>query len=292
MFSRWRDPLRSADPDAVTAVVQGYEAFEAEDWPRAGDMLAAAAVRLNGKAAKAAWYDAALAYKFARDWPRAYETGKIAVTHVKRGAQAPAYWNLGTAATVLRDWDTAREAWLGYGLPPFPGTGQIDADLGPVCVRLSNVEEVVWAVRLCPTRARVVSVPFDPSRRFGEVVVHDGAPSGERTFEDMTVSVFDEVALFEPSDTATLSVLVTCGPGELDTLATSFARRHLGFEVLASRVDLCACCSRSSIQQEHTEYDGTQQIFLGAPEEDAQALLDAWSTQRPDTRSWTNLHPA
>ena len=29
----------------------------------------------------------------------------------------------------------------------------------------------------------------------------------------MTVPVFDEVALFEPSDTATLSVLVTCGPG-------------------------------------------------------------------------------
>ncbi|MFG2044551.1 hypothetical protein [Dactylosporangium sp. NPDC048998] len=292
MFSRWTNPLRSADRDTVSAVAQAYEAFKAEDWPRAGDLLAAVAARLGGKAAKAAWFDAALAYKFARDWPRAYETGKIAVTYVERGAEEPAYWNLGTAATILRDWDTARDAWAGYGLLPFPGTDQIDAELGPTCVRLADVEEVVWAIRLCPTRARVISVPFDPSRRFGEVVVHDGAPSGERTSGDMTVPVFDEVALFEPSDTATLSVLVTCGPGELEALAESFARRRLGFEVLASRVDLCACCSRSSIHQERHEYDGEQQLFLGAAEEDARTLLDAWAGQRPDTRSWTNLHLA
>lgn len=292
MFSRWTNPLRSADRDTVSAVAQGYEAFEAKDWPRAGDLLASAAARLDGKAAKAAWFDAALAYKFARNWPRAYETGKIAVTYVKRGAEEPAYWNLGTAATILRDWDTARDAWAGYGLPPFPGTDQIDAELGPTCVRLDDVSEVVWAVRLCPTRARVISVPFDPSRRFGEVVVHDGAPSGERVVGETTVPVFDEVALFEPSDTATLSVLVTCGPGELEALAESFARRRLGFEVLASRVHLCARCSRSSIRQERSEHDGEQQLFLGAAQDDARALLDAWAAQRPATRSWTNLHPA
>lgn len=292
MFSRWTNPLRSADRDTVSAVAQGYEAFEAKDWPRAGDLLASAAARLDGKAAKTAWFDAALAYKFARNWARAYEAGKIAVTYVKRGAEEPAYWNLGTAATILRDWDTARDAWAGYGLAPFPGTDQIDAEFGPTCIRLGDVEEVVWAVRLCPTRARVVSVPFNPSRRFGEVVVHDGAPSGERVVGDVTVPVFDEVALFEPSDAATLSVLVTGGPGELEALAESFARRRLGFEVLASRVDLCACCSRSSIRQERSEHDGEQQLFLGAAQDDARALLDAWAAQRPDTRSWTNLHPA
>jgi hypothetical protein len=221
MFARWTNPLRSENRDAV---VQGYKAFEAEDWSRAGDLLAGAAGRTGNKSARAVWFDAALAYKFARNWVRAYETGKIAVTFVKRGAEEPAYWNLGTAATILRDWDTARDAWAGYGLPPFPGTGQIDAELGPTCVRLGDLDEVVWAIRLCPTRARVISVPFDPSRRFGEVVVHDGAPNGERIFGDMTVPVFDEVALFEPSDTATLSVLVSCGPGELDALAESSTR--------------------------------------------------------------------
>ncbi|GGM46857.1 hypothetical protein ACFFX1_18900 [Dactylosporangium sucinum] len=278
--------------ETARAVAEGYEAFEAEDWPQAGDRLAAAAARLAGKRAKAVWFDAALAYKFARDWPRAYETGKIAVTHVRRGESEPAFWNLGTAATVLRDWDTARDCWAGYGLPEFPGTGQIDAELGPACVRLSGVEEVVWAMRLCPTRARVINVPFDPTRRFGEVVVHDGAPSGERTYGEVTVPVFDEVALFEPSDIATLSVLVTAGPGDLEPLAESFARRQLGFEILASRVDLCACCSRSSVQQERGEYGGEQRLFLGAPADEARALLDAWTGHAPAARSWTNLHPA
>ncbi|MET7396905.1 hypothetical protein ABZS66_25820 [Dactylosporangium sp. NPDC005572] len=282
----------SGDRETGRAIAEGYEAFEAEDWPRAGDRLAAAAARLSGRKAKAAWFDAALAYKFARDWPRAYETGKVAVTHVRRGREEPAFWNLGTAATVLRDWDTARDCWAGYGLPPFPGTGQIDAELGPTCVRLADVGEVVWAIRLCPTRARVINVPFDPSRRFGEVVVHDGAPSGERTAGEMTVPVFDEVALFEPSAIATLSVLVTAAPGDLDPLAESFARRQLGFEILASRVDLCDCCSRSSIRQERAEYDGEQRLFLGAGEADARALLEAWTAEEPQTRSWTNLHPA
>jgi hypothetical protein len=289
MFSRWTSPRRSADRDAVA---QGYSAFEEEDWPRAGDLLAAAAARLSGRAAAAVWFDAALAYKFARNWVRAYETGKTAVTYVERGAEEPAFWNLGTAATILRDWDTARDAWAGYGLQPFPGTGPIDAELGPTCVRLSDVSEVVWAVRLCPTRARVISVPFDASRRFGEVVVHDGAPSGERAYGDMTVPVFDEVALFEPSDSATLSVLVTGGPGELEALEDSFAGRQFGFEVLASRVDLCDCCSRSTVRQQRGEYDGEQQLFVAAPEDDARTLLDAWAAERPDTRSWTNLHPA
>ena len=136
----------------------------------------------------------------------------------------------------------------------------------------------------------MISVPFDPSRRFGEVVVHDGAPSGERTFGDLTVPVFDELALFEPSDTATLSVLVSCGPGELDALAEAFAGEHLGFEILASRVDLCACCSRSSIRQDRKEYDGEQQLLLGAADDRARALLNAWAAQHPQSRSWTNLH--
>ncbi|GAA1500787.1 hypothetical protein GCM10009827_007590 [Dactylosporangium maewongense] len=291
-LARWFNPLRSADRDVVVAVAHGYEAFEAEDWPRAGDLLAAVAPRVPRRAAKAVWFDAALAFKFARDWPRALETGKTAVTFVKRGAEEPAFWNLGTAATVLHDWETARDAWIGYGLAPFAGTGEIDADLGPACIRLADVEEVVWAVRLCPTRARVINVPFDPSRRFGEVVVHDGAPSGSRTFGEMTVPVFDEVALFAPSPTATLSVLVTAGADDLSSLAASFAGRKFGFEILASRVDLCACCSRSSIVQEPRDFAGEQQLFLAAPEPDAQTLLTAWSAEHPTTRSWTNLHPA
>ena len=111
-------------------VARGYEAFEAEDWAGAGDLLTAAAARLAGKAAKAAWFDAALAYKFARDWQRAYDVGKVAVTFVKRGAEEPAYWNLGTAATVLHDWETAVTRGSGTGwrryLAPDRSTPTLD----------------------------------------------------------------------------------------------------------------------------------------------------------------------
>ncbi|GAA2466379.1 hypothetical protein [Winogradskya humida] len=75
-------------PAAVKETMgRAYTAFEAEDWPLAGELLATAAPSLTGETAAATWFDAALAYKFARDWPRAYEMGKIAVTHVRRGAR-------------------------------------------------------------------------------------------------------------------------------------------------------------------------------------------------------------
>ncbi|GAA2584673.1 hypothetical protein GCM10010435_73230 [Winogradskya consettensis] len=272
---------------------RAYTAFEAEDWPLAGELLATAAPSLTGEMAAATWFDAALAYKFARDWPRAYETGKIAVTHVRRGAEEPAFWNLGTVATILGDWATARDCWDGYGLSVPPGSGPINEDFGPTCVRLRDVGEVVWALRLCPTRARVISVPFDPSRRFGEVVVHDGAPNGERTTGDLTVPVFDELVLAEESPLATLSVLVNADqPADLHDLQVAFSRRSLGIEILASRVDLCTCCSESSIRQESRDYANEQRLFLGATQDDARTLLEEWAGAAPTARTWANLHPA
>jgi len=292
VFRRRKTWRATADPELIRTLVEGYEAFDAEDWPRAGDLLAAVAPRMDGRDAKAGWFDAALAYKFARNWPRAYEVGKQAVTHVRRGTEEPAYWNLGIAATMLRDWDTARDAWIGYGLAPFPGTGQIDADLGPACIRL-DIGEVVWAIRICPTRARLISVPFDPTRRFGETVLHDGVPKGQRILESGTFPVFEEMAVFEPSDVGTLSVLVTGEtPGDIRALQQAFASRRLGVEILRSRVDLCACCSRAGIRQEVKEFAGEQMLYLGAPEDVARHLLHSWAEQRPEARSWANLHLA
>jgi hypothetical protein len=45
---------------------------------------------------------------------------------------------------------------------------------------------------------RVINVPFDTSRRYGEVV-HDGEPKGDRVVGNRAYRVFDELALFEPS---------------------------------------------------------------------------------------------
>jgi hypothetical protein len=285
-----------ADPDPADAVDAALEraiaAFDEQNYGRAGELYAAVAPLLEDWAAKAIWFDAALCYLLLRDWPRARDLGSEAVRFVERGKGEPAYWNLGTAATALRDWDLARDAWEGFGMAPLPGNGPIDIDGGPTCIRLT-VGEVVWATRIDPVRARVRSVPFDPSRRFGEIVLHGGAPNGERLVGEDTYPVFDEIELFEPSEVATLSVLVTAArPDDLETLEKAFHEQGYGLEILASRVNLCSCCSQSSIRRERGIFDGDQQLFLGAPEPDARSLLDSWVHQDPDARSWANLHLA
>lgn len=287
----WR---RQQNSDVTRLTRDGYAAWDAEDWPTAGRLLQqAAAGSKDGRNTAVLWFDAALAFKFARDWPRAYELGKRAAAMVPRGKQEPAFWNLGIAATVLKQWDDARDAWAGYGVALPPGEGEILEDLGPTCVRIETEggQEVVWAQRVCPTRARVISMPFHPSRRFGEVVLHDGVPNGERLVGGARFPVFDEIMLFTLSDIPTLSVLITAGEvADTEALAELFSERDFGAEVMSSRVNLCKCCSEGTVTQERTVEAGSQQVLLGAPEDAARGLLDLWKAGQPDARSWSNLH--
>ncbi len=275
-------------------VRQAYQAWEADDWPKAGELLETAArEHPDAPGSPNLWFDAALAYKFLRDWPKAFELGKEAAARSPRGHDDPAFWNLGIAATVLRDWATARDSWAGYGIDLPPGDGEIVADFGLTPVRISTPDgqEVVWAHRLCPARARVVSVPFDPARRFGEVVLHDGAPNGERVVDGRTYAVFDEIQLFEESDLATLSVTVTASSADdVDALLSTFQERELGAELLGSGELLCKCCSESRRELRRAVDAGRQTVLLAAPGDEAGCLLDGWRAERPDTRAWENLH--
>jgi hypothetical protein len=276
----------------VRALDEAYAAFEAERYDRAGELLADVAAVVAPQFAKPLWFDAALCALRMRDWPTARDRGLAAVRFVERGANEPAYWNLGTAATALRDWDLARDCWVGFGMEPLPGTGPIDIDGGPTCVRL-GVGEVVWATRIDPVRARVRNVPFDPSRRYGEVVLHSGAPTGERVSGGVTYPVFDELELFEASNLATLAVVVSARDADdIEDLAARFAQDGYGMEVLNSRVDRCSCCSQGTHQSERGRFDGEQPLFVAAPAEAARAILDAWTRDRPDARAWADLHPA
>ncbi len=278
-------------------VKRAYQAFEAEDWDSAADLLEAAArEHPDGPDGAALWFDAALVQKFRRDWPQAYALGKEAAARARRGQEDPAFWNLGIAATILRDWATARDAWNGYGVELPDGDGEIVEDFGMTAIRIATPDgqEVVWAERLCPARARVLSVPFDPARRFGEVVVHDGAPNGERVVDGRRYPVFDELARFEESDLATLSVTVTAAaPDDVDALLSAFQERDLGAEVLGSGVLLCKCCSQSShpVQRSLPEA-GPQTVLLAAPADEASGLLDAWRAAGTNGRAWENLHQA
>jgi hypothetical protein len=289
------------------------EAWDAADWPRVATLYERLATDAPDDPRTGAWwYDAALAQKFLRNWPAAYRLGVHAAARADRGAEDPAFWNLGIAATILRDWTTARAAWVGYGITLPPGEGPIDGDFGRACVRLgadgrsasspadadgrsasspAGGAEVVWVQRLCPTRARVINVPFDTSRRYGEVVVHDGEPKGDRVVGNRTYRVFDELTLFEPSELPTLSVTVTAAePSDLDALGDLLQSHDLGFEPLRHGVVLCKCCSEGSVEQERVPLSGQQRCLIAAPPDRAREILDSW--QSSPGRAWHDLHPA
>ncbi|GAB3346765.1 hypothetical protein RMN56_04335 [Micromonospora halotolerans] len=269
---------------------RAQQAWGAEDWPVAGELWERLARRHPDiPAAESWWYNAALAYKFLRNWAKAYDLGREAAARSTRGSGDPAFWNLGIAATIMQDWATARDAWSGYGLDVPDGEGEIEADFGVTPIRLGG-GEVVWARRLCPTRARVLSVPTPGSgRRFGEVVVHDGAPNGERTVDGRTYPVFDELLLFRASELPTTTVDVVAGtPEDVGALATLFDEHGYAAEPASGVRVLCACCSEGTVHQDRDhQVGGGQRVHLAAPVDRIVGLLDAWCAAAPQRRNWT-----
>ncbi|MCZ4119141.1 tetratricopeptide repeat protein [Streptomyces sp. H39-S7] len=271
---------------------QARAAWEAEEWEVAAVRYEELLALLPDAPPSAVWwYDAALAYKFVRNWDKAFSLGREAAARAPRGEGDPAFWNLGIAATILREWAVARDAWTGFGVTVPEGDGEIVGRFGMCCVRLGSPgkQEVVWVARLCPTRARVISVPVTSGRRFGEVVLHDGEPKGERVVDGHTYSVFDEILLFEASDLPTHSVTVSTGAAsDIDELTAVFERRSYGAEPASSFELICACCSEGSHEQTRSVHAGTQQVSVAAPPDEIPELLDLWATAGPG-RSWTDL---
>ena len=76
-----------------------------------------------------------------------------------------AWWNLGIAATALGRWDVARSAWRGFGINMPKGDGPIDFPCGtcPIRINPDGDAEVVWAERIDPARAELLSIPFPES---------------------------------------------------------------------------------------------------------------------------------
>jgi tetratricopeptide (TPR) repeat protein len=279
--------------EVAALLERGEAAAEAQDWA-----LAAAcyeeflAEHPDSRYSPVLWFDAALYHKFLRNWDKAYELGKQAAARAGDGEGDPVYWNLGIAATMLRDWPTAREAWSKFGIALGPGSGEIQDDFGVACVRLDpdGAAEVVWVHRICPTRGRVLSVPFT-DRRFGEIVVHDGAPIGERRVGEDAFPVFDELALWRSSDTATWRAQVTApGEADMDALSEAFAARELAMEPADSLKFHCKCCSEGSIATNRTVLTGARDVLLAAPDEvTARSVLDAWAAGGAG-RAWHAIH--
>jgi hypothetical protein len=281
------------DVQGVSVFERAYQAWDAQDWPVAATLLEEAARAADGVEAYRLWFDAALAHKFLRDWPRAFELGRTAAGLAQRGVQDPAFWNLGIAATALHEWETARDAWLGYGIELKSTEGEVLENFGMTPVRLDpeGRSEVVWAQRICPTRAVVRSIPVRAHRTFGDVILHDGAPNGSRTVNGRSFSVFDEIAVWKPSGIPTWTVRIEADAAGTQDLLELFARTELGAEPASSLQPICKCCSSGDVEQHepHAEAADGQEFWLAAPQEATFSLLHLWQSGDTDRRGYRDV---
>ena len=239
----------------------------------------------------AIWFDLGLAHKILHEWEDcARANGRALEIRNRRGD--PAWWNLGIAATGMRDWATARRAWRGYGIDRIrEGDGPIEDDFGQTPVRLPH-GEVVWGKRIDPARVKIENIPFPESGyRWGDVVLHDGAPNGERLVHGRTYSVFDVLERWSPSEVPTF-VLHTEGASDRDRLEliAIFEQNHFAAEDWTSNVrSLCRACSTGQPGHTHpaaSEGEDYHSFGIACPMGLAAALLEQWSATSPKSRRY------
>lgn len=131
-------------------------------------------------------------------------------------------WNAAIAATALGDWAEARRQWAGCGIDIPGDDGPIDTNFGVASLRLEawGCGETLFARRIDPVRAQLIDVPLpDSGYRYGDIVLHDGASTGQRRFHQSMVPVLNALQRMETSEFPTFAVFVTCPQrADLDAL--------------------------------------------------------------------------
>ena len=238
------------------------------------------------------WYNLGLLFKKQRQWRPSLE-------HTLRATKLnpsdmDAWWNVGIAATALGKWDVAREAWTACGIENVPqGTGPFEMNLGSVPIRLGDPAEgeVVWATRIDPARAVLVSVPLPKSGyHWRDVLLHDGAPNGYRTLNGQQVPVFDALERLAASPYSTF-VAELEAPQQADVAAIEVAADELGGAAedwSTTTHILCKQCSEGSPHHLHdTDRATPAHPHCGIAARDdvhLKAILAAWSARVPDGR--------
>jgi hypothetical protein len=244
-------------------------------------------------------YNLGLLCKYQRRWAESADLNRKAV------ALAPddkgAWWNLGIAATAVGDWTEARRAWAACGLQPPPGNGPPEFRFGWTPVRLDpeGDAEVVWADRIDPARARILSVPLPWSRHnHGAIVLTDGAADGHRLVNGRQYPVFNVLQVLIPSslrkyvlelattDAATVEALARCAD-ELGAAAEDWGR---------STNILCAECSRGT-PHEHPDAEAAPAHphcgLAARDDEHAESVIQTWLARQPraDLARWFDADP-
>jgi Tetratricopeptide repeat len=234
------------------------------------------------------WYNLGLLRKELRNWRESLRCNQKAVA--LNPSEQGAWWNLGIAATALGDWAEARRAWKEFGIEIPEGEGPIEMEFGLTPIRINPTEEseVVWCRRIDPARAIIACVPLPQSEhRFGDLLLHDGAPNGYRKAGGKEVPVFDELQLLAASEYGTFEVTLSgVGPEDVESLAELASERGLAAEDWSSNLRMiCRACSEGRLDAKHThDVDQTNCRRIGfAALSDLQAreILRRWLAAKP-----------
>lgn len=261
----------------------------------AGDLAGALAAYRDAAAIDPSYpsphFNAGLVHKWRSEWQPSIEAFEhyLAMVPDARDRSA-ALWNIGIAASALSDWRRARASWSGLGMPIEPGDTPPELYCGPTPIRLlfddGDHGEVVWTDRIDPCRARIYVVPTPESgHRFGDLVLHDAEPRGSRELDGERVSVFNALALLEPSSYQTFAArLVVPTDDDESALYRLFIGDHdLGATDWSSLSILHAACSEGDVpaaaERRHSAAPDSERTFgLAAPTRAiADALLAEWS---------------
>lgn len=202
-------------------------------------------------------YNIGLIYKYRKQWPESFRYNKRASE--LDPADEAANWNFAIAATALREWKMARHIWHRLGMPIEEGESPITDNFGITPVRLNPDDngEVVWSRRIDPVRARITSIPFPNSGfRYGDIVLHDGAPVGCREYEGREYSVFNVFELFEPSPYSTYEAeLSGVKPEDVEAFCSICDELKIPCEDWTTSVrNICRQCSEGR-PHEHHDHD-------------------------------------
>jgi tetratricopeptide (TPR) repeat protein len=225
----------------------------------AGDSAGAEASYKAAIVADPSWsvpfYNLGLLYKYQGRWRESLDCNLQAAARNEQDQAA--WWNLGIAATALGVWTEARRAWARCGMAVPSGDGPPDFNFGSTPVRLEpdGAAEVVWAHRMDPARAQILSVPLPTcAQNAGAVVLTDGAAEGYRRVRNVDYPVFNVLDVLQPSllkkYVIELATADTAAIEALERLATG--RGGAAEDWGRSTNILCAKCSKG-IPHEHRD---------------------------------------
>lgn len=238
-------PIRiSRNGRAATLNAAGNDCEERGDTAAARDLYAQAARAQPNWAVP--WFNLGLVHKYAGEWQASLEANLAALE--REPDHDGAVWNAGIAATALGQWRLARAMWRRFGID------MADSDepsafapaLTPIRVDPNGLApEVIWADRIDPARAVIRSVPTAASgRRYGDLLLHDGAPNGWRRLDGREVPVFDELAVLTASDYETWELHITqIDADQTEALLRQLSAADLPAEDWGGLRNLCRACS-------------------------------------------------